>query len=654
MTKIPILLILFLTVFTANAQQELPKFPHVTIEDLKSTIYPKDSTAEAYIMTNYGNGWVSQNSAGGYDISYQYFVRIKVLTKKAFKRATQSIYLYTDNNRQNAETVTEIKGRTYNFTNEAMEIDELEKKDIFEAQYNKTFDKVSFTLPKVKEGSIIEYSYIIRSPFLIKPKDWEFQLDIPCERSEYVFGSPTNFAYRMLMQYCHGKLSEDKCDVFNDFRTCRWLMSDIPAFKKEKYVADIDDYTRKLHFELAEYFVRGMSAPKKLSMEWSDFDRLLLTDDDLGGRIGKISAFEVPAQNLKQQITDSLELAKEVYKYIQTNFTWDNKKELFATHSLKDVFNQKVGSSAELNLLLISLLKQVGITAHPVVISTRENGRIWKDYPMISRFNYTLVYLNIKGQNVLLDVTDKNLQWGLLPEYCMVGEGRLLVHRKSTWVPIRTPEKSGKKINMSFTFSKKAPELESQITYSGTGYQAINYRKELKTLGKEKLSEKFRKAFPSVENSKVEFDGFSDTETNLLPMISITGTHTEGYNLVNGKVYLRTIPFEGTTEHPFPNVDRQFPVDLIYPREEVITCSYTIPEGYTIAELPKGIRVVLPEDGGRFFFSVTQNQSTNEVYITSQILLKKSIYHADEYEAIRALYNHIVVKHNEMIVLQKK
>lgn len=59
MTKLPILLILFLMVFTANAQQELPKFPRVTIEDLKSTIYQKDSTAEAYVMTNYGNGWVS-------------------------------------------------------------------------------------------------------------------------------------------------------------------------------------------------------------------------------------------------------------------------------------------------------------------------------------------------------------------------------------------------------------------------------------------------------------------------------------------------------------------------------------------------------------------------------------------------------------------
>jgi hypothetical protein len=52
--------------------------------------------------------------------------------------------------------------------------------------------------------------------------------------------------------------------------------------------------------------------------------------------------------------------------------------------TLKGVFNRKTGSGTELNLLLISLLRQVGIEANPVVISTREHGRIWKDYPMIS------------------------------------------------------------------------------------------------------------------------------------------------------------------------------------------------------------------------------------------------------------------------------
>lgn len=654
MKKVTILLLMLSMAFIANAQQDLPKFPQVTVEDLNNKVYPKDSSAEAYIMTNYGNGWVYQNSEGGYEIAYQHFIRIKILKKSAFKRVTKSLYLYIDSNQQNIELAQEIKGRTYNFNNDVIEIDELQEKDIFKTKYSKSFDKVSFTLPKVKEGSIIEYSYVIRSPFPFKPKDWDFQTDIPCERSEYTFGSPTNFAYRMLMQYCEGKLSEEKCNTSDDFRSCRWVMVNIPAMKEEKYVANLDDYTRKLHFELAEYVVRGMDTAKKLSMDWPDFDKQLLMDDYFGGRIGKISAFDATAQSLKSQKTDTLELAKEVYKYVQSNFTWDGNKRLFTQSSLKEVFNRKTGSSSELNLLLISLLRQVGVAAKPVVISTRDHGRIWKDYPMISRFNYTLAQVNINGQNVLLDVTDKNLQWGLLPEYCMVGEGRLLIYNRSQWIPIQTPEKSGTKINMEFTFSANEPELESQILYTGVGYQAIDYRSQYNTLGKEKFIEKLRNGFSSIDKPKVEFEGFANADAGSQPVIMITGKNTEGYNKVNGKIYLKTIPYEGTTEHPFPNADRSFPVDFTYPTEEVITCKYIIPEGYSIAELPKGIRVALPKDGGRFYFSVTQDPAGKEVNITSQILLKKSIYSADEYQALRTLYDHVVTRHNQMIVLQKK
>lgn len=654
MKKVTILLLMLSMAFMANAQRELPTFPDVKVEDLKKKEYAKDSSAEAYIMMNYGNGWVYKNSEGGYEIAYQYFTRIKVLKKSAFERATKTLFLYKDDNQQNIETIENVKGRTYNFANDGITIEELDPKDIFKGKYDKSYDKVSFTLPKVKEGSIIEYSYVVRSPYPFKPKDWYFQYNIPCERSEYTFSSPTNLAYRILMQACEGKLSFDKCATADEYRTCQWLMLNVPALNREKYVANLDDYTRKIHFELAEYIVDGMSKPKNLSMDWPAFDKQLLIDEDLGGRISKISAFEATAQSLKSQKTDTLELAKEVYKYVQSNFTWDGNKYLFTKNPLKEVFKNKTGSGTELNLLLISLLRQVGIEANPVVISTREHGRIWKEYPMITRFNYTLAHVKIKGKDVLLDVTDKNLRWGLLPSFCMVGEGRLLISNKSQWLPIRTPEKSGEMINMEFTFGEKESELESQITYAGVGYQAIDYRTEYNTLGKDKFAEKFRKKLSTIDKALVEFEGFSNTDTDVQPVIAVTGKNPEGYSVVNGKIYLKTIPYGGTTEHPFVSADRAFPIDFTYPTEETITCKYTIPDNYAVVELPKAIRVTLPEDGGRFNFSVAQYQGGKVIIVTSQIQLKKSIYGVDEYQAIRTVYDHIVAKHNEMIVLQKK
>jgi hypothetical protein len=62
---------------------------------------------------------------------------------------------------------------------------------------------------------------------------------------------------------------------------------------------------------------------------------------------------------------------------------------------------------------------------------------------------------------------------------------------------------------MEFTFGEKESELESQITYAGVGYQAIDYRTEYNTLGKEKFAEKFRKKLSTIDKALVEFEGFS-------------------------------------------------------------------------------------------------------------------------------------------------
>lgn len=635
------------------AQSSLPPFAPVTEADVKNKVCTLDSTAEAYSMIDYGNAWVYEAN-DGYEIAYQYFVRIKILKKTAYDRATITVALHKQKNSDGGrlDRIEEIKGTTYNWENGYLATVSLGAKDVFTTK-NESFDKVSFTLPQVREGSVIEYTFTIRSPFPFKPKDWFFQSDIPSLRSEYKFSYPTNLAYHIIQQACEMGFTSSNCERASSFNSCYWVMENIPAMKKEDFVSSPQDFYRMLHFELSEYIVKGMDRPKTLSLTWDDLDKQLLEDEDLGKSIHKIGAFDDLAEDFKKKYTDTLELAKAVYKFVQQNFSWNENIRLYTQKSLKQVYEQRQGNSAELNLLLISLLRQVGLPANPVIISTRGNGVVWLDFPLVTRFNYTLGVITIKGKNVFFDATKKSLKWGMLPAYCMSGQGRVLLPKKaSKWIPITTPEKSITLTNIECSLGKEEGNLQVNAQLSGNGYRAINMIDKMQELGKEKYTKEIKSKLKKALNPTIQFEGFVPDSSEAVPSIAISMTFTEAYNQMQDRIYLPALLMEGVSQTPFPNPARTLPVDFTYPKDEIVTMHYNIPENYTVEEIPKNIRVALPNDGGRFLFSA--NIGEGFVSVTSQIQFKKSFYAVEEYEALRKFYDQIIAKHAEQIILKKK
>src|SRR5690606_29749619 len=89
--------------------------------------------------------------------------RIKIYNKEGFDYATKIISLYK--NESDKEDVTSLKGFTYNVINEKVENTKLEKEGIFNSLVSKFYHQKKFTMPNIKEGSVIEFKYSITSPF---------------------------------------------------------------------------------------------------------------------------------------------------------------------------------------------------------------------------------------------------------------------------------------------------------------------------------------------------------------------------------------------------------------------------------------------------------------------------------------------------------
>ena len=97
--------------------QEPPKirFEKVSDEELNMKTYLNDSTTEAVILYDEGSSYVKWDAQYGFMLTYERFVRIKILKQSGVEWGNFDIILYSHDKIR--EIVGQIKGTTINLEN---------------------------------------------------------------------------------------------------------------------------------------------------------------------------------------------------------------------------------------------------------------------------------------------------------------------------------------------------------------------------------------------------------------------------------------------------------------------------------------------------------------------------------------------------------
>ena len=110
--------------------------------------------------------------------------------------------------------------------------------------------------------------------------------------------------------------------------------------------------------------------------------------------------------------------------------------------------------------------------------------------------------------------------------------------------------------------------------------------------------------------------------------------------------------FLSNTSNPFKLDDRKFPVDFITPWRNKNTISIEIPKGYKVESVPAPTAISMADNYGVFKFQIVQ--SANKIKVLSIVQINKAIVTPDYYPELKELYNRIVKKQTEKIVLVKE
>src|SRR5580658_10098601 len=137
----------------------------VSTADFSPISSPIMDSSGAVILADIGQVTFVGNEHGRqFSYEFQHHMRVKILNKKAFDDlATVRVRLYQPSD--DPEKLEKVVASTFNLENGQVTEVKLEKKDIFEDRTGGDWSEMRFTLPAVKEGSIIDYTYVVRSPY---------------------------------------------------------------------------------------------------------------------------------------------------------------------------------------------------------------------------------------------------------------------------------------------------------------------------------------------------------------------------------------------------------------------------------------------------------------------------------------------------------
>jgi hypothetical protein len=96
---------------------------------------------------------------------------------------------------------------------------------------------------------------------------------------------------------------------------------------------------------------------------------------------------------------------------------------------------------------------------------------------------------------------------------------------------------------------------------------------------------------------------------------------------------------------------RSYPVDFTYPVSRKYIFTYSIPEGYKVESLPKD--AIFSSSDKSISFSYSVQTVDNKITIEYKQEINKIVFPTSEYTILKNLYDQIVNKHAEQIILKK-
>ena len=630
-------------------------------EELSFRTYQPDTTANAVCLLNLGRTCFAYNDR--FQLITERKVRLKILNSQGTSHADVAVpYYCPEDELKEPDRIDEVKGCSYNLENGKRTVTPLAKEHMSDERINKYFRVLKFSLPSVKAGTVSEYQYTLHSEYAHLIDTWYMQMDIPVVFGQYDIAIPYMLAFDIEIRrkeyfdikqketnmraawYAGGAGYADMASV-----TCQqyiFTSHNLPAIKEqEPFCWCPDTYKAQIIFNMRGQYGANDELRSR-SATWADIDKRLLNVENYD--FGQLLTLPNPLREAtKQAFASSMNLQQRIvsaFQVLRKHVAWDGTYGLYGS-SFAKVLKRGTGNNAELNFILISILKDYGLNAYPAALTLRNVGILPPSFPALDKLNTFVVAVQDKenGRFVFVDSSMPFPAPSVLPLNLAVTRARLLsasIPEEKKWVNLL--EQSPNVTFVQIDASMHDGNITGKRTTTFAGQEAIAY---LELLNKANSGHEPEQQAATIAHKKVHRTPDDFTQ------IKEEADFSMKTEQVGERLYVNPMVFPHLTENPFLQSNRTLPIEFPYPYKYTVSCTLRLPNGYAVEEVPKP--QLLRTDNQQFACRYMIEHKENTVTMTYMFDLKGYQFPAEDYKQLQDIWTKVIEKNNELLVLKK-
>jgi hypothetical protein len=627
MRRKSILLAVFILLVSewALAQGIQYEYGHLSPDDLTMSVYERDSSAEAVMLLNYADYYQHARRL----LQVRVHQRIKILTTEGLAWGNHKIKYLREGGKPRDMRMT-----TYSYEDGEVVTIEAKEENISDEKLDNEYGLMTVSMPRVRVGSIVEFTYIYTVSESTSIPDWNWQLNIPVRFSELIIdmgaGGMTRNAYRIRGSLQPQEPAEKK-------HAFHYFMRDIPALADEPYVFCRDNYRSSFLFEGRDN--RGWEGIVYTLVNAAWFGDTFKFNNDLKRVFPEDSNWGPNERSIR-----------EIFNFVRDHFEWDEYISALPSERPRNTWNEGRGHSGEINSVLLNMLLVNDIEAYPLLISTAGHGRIDNSFPMFTQFNNLIVYAIIGEKGYLLDATEKSRPFNVLPEYCLNGYGLIIDKKSAGWVDLTlNKEQQQENATVEFHFDENG-KIRGKAEFVFRSLAAAYYRDILLKEKEEGLKENFKELIGENIITDLKIENLNDPSKPLGLNIAFVSEET----LFEGEstLFINPLLIKTFRINPLKDKSRELPVEFAAPMINTSLFRFRIPDGYEMEELPQSKSMRLPNGDAGYLYSASVVNGYLEVVVRFNI--QRLLFQPEVYPALKSFFDLLVEKQEEQVVFIRK
>ncbi len=599
------------------------------VVDRRMSAFPTDPSAEALVLDGITRLRVEMRDNHPL-LTVQVHRRIKLLTEGSTQ--SQATLRLPVNIPADRVTMTAFKAQLIDLNNDAQAIPIEESKDGNVEQ---------LVLSSLKVGTILEYRYAFTTDSLPVMSNWAFQEAIPMRRLELWASVGAAFDCSFHIQ------NKDKITSFIDAGSNAkvFIASDMPAMRLKTSSYITSDYSSTVRFQINYATVAGTSR-QMYALTWREFAQNMQKNANFGAQYTQKENFDALWQAMSGSVNGAKnrdEKIKAVYDFVNKNVEWNGEWGIFAADNLNKAFEKRSANSGELNLMLVACLNSAGIRALPMLISTRAHGKVNVNTAAVSQFDHVICQIEVNGAPFFMDAGDIYRPAGTLRVESLNNDALVIDAVNPQWIKIN-PTLSVRQTLFSFKLSNDG-DLRGRFSKTSKGYEAISDRNDQ---SRKQIMKYLQKEYAGISIDSVTTYNL-DANLNSIFKRNFYCFIPQVSEIVSNQMTIK--PFWRTDLESFVlPAQRACNVDLAYPISDTHVFNLSLPDGASVEKMPRDETFELADKGAIFQF--TSVLSGQILQLSILVKIDRLHYDASEYSRIKELFDRVVAKQKEVIVLK--